>query len=68
VPLPDSVIQEPNQAAVQNPKRAPGRPRQEGSTAAAEATKKVQRKDLDKASKRAKAARAGLAKNPKDGK
>jgi hypothetical protein len=64
VPLPDSVSQEPNQPAVLKPKRGPGRPRQEGSTAAAEAMKKVQRKDLDEASKRAKAARAALAKNP----
>jgi hypothetical protein len=64
-PLPDSVSQEPNQQAVQNPRRAPGRPRQECSTAAAEAMKKVQRKDLDEASKRAKVARAALAKNPK---
>jgi hypothetical protein len=65
--LPDSVSQEPNQPAVQNPKRGPGRPRQEGSTAAAEAMKKIQRKDLDEASKRAKrakrAARAALAQN-----
>jgi hypothetical protein len=53
VPLPDSVSQEPNQPAVQKPRRAPGRPRQEGSTVAAEATRKVQRKELREASKRA---------------
>jgi hypothetical protein len=47
---------------VQKPKRGPGRPRQEGSIAAAEATKKDQRKDMDEASKRALATRAALAK------
>jgi hypothetical protein len=60
--LADSVSQEPNHPAVQKPERGPGRPRQEGSTAA-EAMKNVQRKDLDEASKRAKAARVGLAKS-----